>query len=94
MSNKYEQLLERSVIAQEKTNSISDSLLEVSKNLNDNIKDLNDKFILHCANADMLTTEMKGIRAELLKYLKWAIVALVITLGGQKMVELIINYIK
>ena len=91
---KYEQLLERSVIAQEKNNNFSEALIEVSKNLENNVRELNDKFVLHCTNADNITTEVKAIRTELLKYLKWAILALVIVLGGQRIVEILSNYIK
>jgi NurA-like 5'-3' nuclease len=90
----YKQLLERSVIAQERSTTVSNSLLEVSKSLDNNIKELNDKFVLHCTNSDTIASEIKAIRSELLKYLKWAIVALVLVLGGQKAVELIINFIK
>ena len=82
MSEKYEQLLERSVVVQE-------GIQTTLKTLNENTKTLNDQFVLHCASVNDISKEVKVIRSELLKYLKWAVVALILVLGGKEVIDLI-----
>jgi len=91
MNQKYENLLERSVIAQERSNEKSDGMLKVSECLKDNLVKINDTFALHTTSNIDIKKEIKLIREELLKYLKWSIVALIIALGGQQIIKTIIS---
>lgn len=86
MSDKFEQLLERSVRTQE---GINDSL----KQLKDNTKSLNDNFVLHCSTQDDIKKEVTVIRVELLKWLKWVVIILISVLGGKQIINLIIDKI-
>ena len=98
MTDKYEQLLEKCTASNEKMNIVSDSLLEVSKKMEINIKELNDNFIFHRIDSNKVREdiykEVVLIRKELFVWLKWSVVALVIAVGGQRIIELIINFIK
>jgi len=98
MTDKYEQLLEKCIVSNEKMNLVSDSLLEVSKKMEINIKELNDNFIFHRIDSNKVREdiykEVVLIRKELFVWLKWSVVALVIAVGGQRIIELIINFIK
>jgi hypothetical protein len=86
MDSNYEKLLERSVATQE---GINDSL----RQLKENTKALNDSFVLHCAGQDDIQKEVKIIRLELLKWLKWSIVILISVLGGKQIITLLIDKI-
>jgi hypothetical protein len=98
MENKeYRELLERSIVATETSaNAI--------KILSDNSKALNDNLASHNATMkDIYTLALEGNAIStqnnklLLKYLKWAIIMLVIVLGGSKLFAeakmIIANYV-
>ena len=89
---KYENLLERSVKVQEGLLNATNGLSEAVKQLHENTKNLNDKFVLHCQEISKISVDISDIKVELLKYLKLSILALVVILGGQKIVELLISY--
>lgn len=72
--DEYKHLLKQTV-------QVQVGIQETLKALNENIKSLNDKFILHTACTDEISKEVKAIRTELLKFLKWAIFVLVVVLG-------------
>jgi hypothetical protein len=89
MSN--EARLERMISALEKQNNVNDSLLKVSENMRDNIKELNDKFVLHCTNADTLTTEVKLIRKELFKWIKILATIAFLAVGGGSILTFLVQ---
>lgn len=89
--DKYEILLERSVRATEQQAQISTGLLEVSKDLRNNMKQLNDNFVLHQKNDEEVQKELGYIKLLLLKYLKWAIITLILAVGGTSIVKFIID---
>ena len=93
MQDKYEQLLERSVIAQEKSANVEDGIREAVKQLTENTKQLNDSFVLHCSKQDEIGKGIKEIKDDLLKWLKWGVVFLITLLstlaGIEKLPDLI-----
>ena len=91
--SKYENLLERSIAAQENNAYVYKGLLEVSKDLKANLAKMNDQFILHCTTNEEVHKEVKIIRKELLNYLKWVIVILIAVLGGKQIISLVIDKI-
>ena len=90
--NKYENLLERSVRSTEQQNIVSNSLLEVSKNLEKNVKDLNDNFILHIQQNSSTIKEVKEVRQILLKWIKWLALALFVTVGGATILRVLFDF--
>ena len=91
MPNKYEQLLERAVKCQEDSNNISNSLLKVADRLEQNTKELNDKFILHQQGIEKLVGGVEDIRETLLRWLKWLAISLFIAIGGTTIAEFLIQ---
>lgn len=88
-SDKYIQLLERSVRCQEESNVVSKSLLKVAEGLKDNTKKLNDTFILHNRDTDDIKNALGDIKGTLLKWIKWLGVALFIAIGGATVIKII-----
>lgn len=87
MPDKYEQLLERSIIVQE-------GLQRNLEGLRDNTKALNDNFALHCQGTVKIVDGIKDIRGELMRWLKWVVsilLAVLLTLAGLKQ---LINFIQ
>ena len=78
----------------ERSVKVQEGLLSATNQIKDNMKELNDKFALHCQELGATNGDIRAIKQELLKYLKWAILALLILLGGQKVVELFLTYAK
>lgn len=89
--DKYERLLEQSVRATEQQTQVSVGLLKVAENLENNMKQLNDNFILHQKNDEDVRNEINLIKLLLLKYLKWAIITLILAVGGTSIVKFIID---
>jgi len=80
MDSDYKQLFERSVTVQEGT-------LQVLKNLEENSKKFNDSFILHQKDSEEVKRLVEQSHRLLLKYLRWAIIALIVLLGGREIVS-------
>lgn len=91
MSDNFDTLLEQSVRAQEKSTAISQALLEVSKRMEENVKSLNDNFVLHSLEAKNIGKDIVDIKTTLLKYLRSAIIALLIAVGGTTIVKLLLD---
>lgn len=91
MSDNYESLLERSVRAQEQSSAISNSLLEVSKRMEENIKSLNDSFVLHASKTNELCDNVQDIKSTLLKWIKVLIIALFVAVGGTQIIQFLLN---
>ena len=91
MQTKYEDLLERSIKAQECSNNVSTSLLEIAKNLKENTKELNDNIVLHNLETQKTGCEIKAIKLELMKWLKYLAIALFIAVGGTSIVKLLLS---
>lgn len=93
MESRYEQLLERSVKAQEEQSHVSTSLLEVARGLKDNVKELNDKFVLHSRATDdahkELCENLKLVKDTLIKWIKWLGVALLVAVGGASLFKVL-----
>jgi hypothetical protein len=96
MTDKYDILLERSIRAQEQGASISNSLLEVAKEIKENVKALNDNFVLHNQvsqeTACQTWGDIKVIKSDLIKWLKITIFALIIAVGGASVVKLLFDF--
>jgi len=86
---RYEQMVERSIKAQETSLAISQSLLRVSENLQTNIKELNDKFVLHSINTDSMYKEVQDIRNTFMKWLKVLATLLFIIVGGTSLLKVL-----
>lgn len=91
MADKYDSLLERSIRAQEQSVNISQSLLEVSKRMEENIKSLNDNFVLHNQKTEEVCKDVTDIKTTLLKWLRIAVIALVIAVGGVSIIKFILD---
>ena len=86
MQDKYEALLERSVLAMEKQSTILEAQKEVgngialiSEQMNVNLGKLNDNFILHSNNSE---ADRKLIKEQMLKWIKTLAILLFIVVGG------------
>jgi len=79
---KYQNLLERSIRVQEDLNNTSKSLLKTNDTLADNMKKLNDNFVLHQKNDELIQKDIKDIKEELLKWVKRLGIILFVILGG------------
>ena len=86
---RYEQLVERSVKAQEASVLVSQSLLEVSKNLQDNIRQLNDKFVLHAQCTEDAKKGVEDIKETFMKWIKILAILLFFMVGGSSLVRLL-----
>ncbi len=74
IEKEYKNLLRQSVGVQ----------IELARNLQalqENTRNLNDKFALHCATVDDISKEVKAIRSELIKILKWVVIVLITVLS-------------
>lgn len=88
---RYEQLSTRSIKAQEDTLLVSKSLLEVSKNLQGNIKELNDKFVFHTQDTAQIRNDVSEIRESFMKWIKVLLVLLFVIVGGTSMLKLLLE---
>lgn len=82
MDKDYKNLLERTIRVQESNTQVSNALLQVSKDLKDNMKSINDTFVLHNRDHVGIKNDLEVIKATLFKYLKWSIVLLLLAVGG------------
>ena len=84
MDKEYKELLIRSIKATEITANAVDALKDASKTINDNLVSHNQTM----ANIYKLACEGNKISEAnnkiLLRYLRWAVIALVVALGGAK----------
>ena len=87
MDNDYKQLFQKSVEVQQ-------GLLTVVKSLEKNSKEMNDNFVLHQQDVRKLATiaeqtnkKVAETHDKLLKYLVWAILALIVVLGGKEVIS-------
>ena len=71
MPNKYEQLLERTVVAMEGQKNVSDALLKVSESVQKSVSDLNGNFVLHIQRSAEIEKSVLEMRNVLLKWVKW-----------------------
>jgi protein-arginine kinase activator protein McsA len=91
MLEEYKQLLQQSIKCQEDSHRISDSLLEVAKRIENNTKELNDKFILHTQQALEVSNNVSEIKKTLLKWIKILGVALFVSVGGATILRLLFD---
>lgn len=82
VNNKYENLLERTVRVMEQQVSVNNQLFEVADGIKQNVKILNDNFVLHKDKWDCMGKDVADIKATILKWLKYLAIALFITVGG------------
>lgn len=89
MVNKYENLLERTVVTQE-------GMLLVQKDLAKNMEKLNDNFVLHAKKVEDIECvvsksqdTIQQAHTLLVQYLKWSILAIIVLLGGQKLISIV-----
>lgn len=86
MEEKYEKLLEQTVVYQgELTNAV--------KSLQENTKLLNDNFVLHCGITKDTNNKVTILYEKVLKYLVWSILGIIILLGGERVIELLTKYV-
>ena len=86
-----EQLLERSIKAQEQSVYVSKSLLEVSQRMEANLKTLNDSFILHDQKLCDASKNISDVKNTLIRYLKICIIALLVAVGGTSIIKLLLD---
>jgi tRNA 2-selenouridine synthase SelU len=89
MESKYENLLERTVVTQE-------GMLLVQRDLAKNMEKLNDNFVLHTKKMEDIECvviksqdTIQQAHALVAQYLKWAILAIIVLLGGQKLISIV-----
>ena len=87
MENGVEELIRSQIKCQEQSMAVVQSLKEHTEKLNDNIEKLNDQFILHQNLSEKDSEEIKAIKLILLGYLKWAVIALVVAVGGAAVID-------
>ena len=68
----------------QKSVEINTGLLDVSRRMETNIQKLNDEFVLH-------NKDMKDVKQELMKWIKYLALALVVTLGGTQVVKILMS---
>ena len=97
MQDKYEALLERSVLAMERQSSVLEAQKEVgagiakiSEQMNKNLGKLNDNFILHSTNSE---ADRKLIKEQMLKWIKTLATLLFIVVGGSTAIVQLKNLI-
>ena len=94
-NNRYELLLERAVSSIEQQKGISSSLLEVSKGLKDNMKIMNEEFILHTQQSSAIFDDVELIKKDLIKWMKVILILLFSTVGGLSIIKIVgIDFIK
>ena len=97
MDKEYRQLLERSIKSTEMNANAINILAETSKRMNDTLTSHNVNFLEMCGKVKEGNDISKANNVILIKYLKWAIILLVIALGGAKLFEeaklIITNYV-
>lgn len=87
MDNEYKDLLTRSIRSEEALTSAVESLKETSKSINDNLASHNASIGELCKIAHEGNKLSEANNIILMKYLKWAILALITVLSGQKLVN-------
>jgi hypothetical protein len=88
-NNKFEILLERVVKAMEEQSFNTKGLYEVAGGLRDNIKILNDNFVLHNTSQECMGKDIKDVKEVAFKWLKYLAIALFITVGGLSVLKAI-----
>ena len=85
---KYENLIERNIVA-------STSLQTAVGSLVDNTKVMNDNFVLHQKTIEeivkemhLLSSEQTLMRNDLLKWIKYLVASLIVVLGGKEVISL------
>jgi hypothetical protein len=89
MDKEYKDLLVRSIEATETSTQALKILADTSKVMNDTLLSHNNKFIELCAMSKEGNEISRANNVILIKYLKWAVAALVVTLGGAKVFEIV-----
>jgi hypothetical protein len=89
MDEKY--LTEQFIKYLEKNTEVSTALLEVSRGMQENLKSLNDSFVLHNQKSDNMCQEVSDIKNTLIKWLRTAIIALIIAVGGASIIKFILD---
>lgn len=84
MPENYEKLLERTITVQEGVALNLDALTA-------NTKEMNDKFVTHNETTNDVRKELIVLKELITKYLKWAILAIIMILGGEQVVQTIID---
>lgn len=87
MEDKYEKLLERSVTAQETSNQVVRELGKVAGRIEQSTTKLNDGFILHQQEMKTVSKDVSETRQELIKWIKWLTIALLLAVGGSAIVD-------
>ena len=87
MDNEYKELLTRSVRTEESLVSALESLKETSKSINDNLASHNVSLSEICTLAHEGNKLSEANNIILMKYLKWAILALITVLAGTKLMS-------
>jgi len=75
-------LIERSVKVQEQGHAVQQALLENAKETSANLRSLNDTFAHHCTLDESKVQGMHDIKVELMKWIKYLAIALILALGG------------
>jgi len=88
-TNKFEVLLERVTRTMEEQSHNSKALYEVANGLRDNIKILNDNFVLHDSRHECMGKDIKDVKDVAFKWLKYLAIALFITVGGLSVLKAI-----
>ena len=89
MELKYQNLLEKTVHFQDTMKDMTNSMLEVSRRMESNTKELNDKFILHSYEMKDVAKDIQEIKTRLWKMLVYTVIALLIAVGGASIVKII-----
>ena len=87
MINRYERLLERITEATEQNKAVNQSLLGVSREMSEIVR-MNSVAVIETNG------HVKEMRNDLLKYLKWAVLALIVAVGGSSLVNFVMPFIK
>jgi hypothetical protein len=87
MDNEYKELLVRSIQSQEAMQKAVETLTTTSRTINDNLASHNNSIAELCKLAQEGNKLSEANNILLIKYLKWAIFALVVTLGGAKLIN-------
>lgn len=84
-------LLERSIQAQETSNSALSSLGKAVESLDKNTCNLNDNFVLHSVEQTEITKELKLVKEHLLVWIKWLVTIIIGVLGMAAGIKQITN---
>lgn len=80
--NEFLQLMRESVKANTTNAEATKAVQELLKNQEGNLRQLNDQFVFHCNTANDISKEVKMVKEQLLKWLKWCIIVIFTLLGG------------